>query len=134
MTFIFCLFIISQPVFPQSAKYVMELGGGEVGSFLGWAIGFNTATFLGCNDEESSIIALSSGLVLSSITTYLIGERFDEGNYIPTFIGGLAAGLLSSLVFQEKDYRYYAIALSFPIGEFIGYNLFKKKPRVGKSD
>ncbi|OYD13710.1 hypothetical protein CH333_10310 [candidate division WOR-3 bacterium JGI_Cruoil_03_44_89] len=128
------IFIIAQPVFPEHGKYIMEMGGGEVGSFVGWAVGYNAGSLLGCGEDDCRTIALSSGLLLSTICTYLVGKRFDEGNVILTLLGGLATGVLVNQALKNNKDRYYAVSISFPVGEVIGFNLFKRNIREGSDN
>ena len=118
----------AQPTFPQYSKYAMQIGGGVAGSFVGWAVGYNAALLFDLGREGSRTVALSSALLLSTTSTYLIGEMFGQGNILPTFLGGLLFGIASNMMIRDNNpYRYYIVPFSFTIGGVIGYNLFKRR-------
>ena len=128
MLLIYTLIIVhAQPTFPAHSKHMMEIGGGVVGSFVGWTVGYNAGSLFECDRGQCRTIALSSALFSSSVSTYFVGEMFDRGNFLSTLLGGMLFGIVSNaLITDEKSYKYYIVSLSFPLGETLGYNLFKR--------
>lgn len=84
----------SAPKYPERSKYFQELGASYALGGIGWCIGATAGYWIWETFDAAAIGGFSLYGLGASMGVWLVGQKYDEGNYFWTVVGTAALPLL----------------------------------------